>query len=245
MTNSIDWLKARPIAHRGLHDVSQRVVENSRTAFARAIAGNYAIECDLQLSGDGEAMVFHDPDLARLTRAQGNVNTLSAQELRKISLRDSDDHMQTLEELLQQVADQVPLVIELKSLVDGNLQLAERAVEVLDKYQGRYCIMSFAPMLMNAVRSLSPETLRGAVVMPETEHLWTQSPAHDSDAATLLEEVDPHFISYDVNGLPSAFLREFQSGGKPTICWTIKDQKMADFAYNYCDQITFEGFIPK
>ena len=74
----LDWLVARPIAHRGYHDRSKGVIENTAPAFAAAIAGDYAIECDLQLSRDGEAMVFHDDTLDRVTEASGPVKALSA-----------------------------------------------------------------------------------------------------------------------------------------------------------------------
>jgi enamine deaminase RidA (YjgF/YER057c/UK114 family) len=47
------WLIERPIAHRGLHDARRGIVENTASAFAAAISGDYAIECDLQLSADG------------------------------------------------------------------------------------------------------------------------------------------------------------------------------------------------
>ena len=61
------WLTARPIAHRGLHDAANGVIENTATAFSAAIAGGYGIETDLQISRDGEAMVYHDDALGRLT----------------------------------------------------------------------------------------------------------------------------------------------------------------------------------
>ena len=65
------WLTARPIAHRGVHDAAKGLAENSIGAAEAAIAGGFAIECDVQLSRDGEAMVFHDDNLRRLTRARG------------------------------------------------------------------------------------------------------------------------------------------------------------------------------
>ena len=61
------WLTARPVAHRGLHDISRGVVENMPGAVQAAIAGNFAIEVDIQLTSDGEAMVHHDDALGRLT----------------------------------------------------------------------------------------------------------------------------------------------------------------------------------
>ena len=61
MINAPDWLTARPIAHRGLHDCGAgRAVENSVSAARAAIAQAFAIECDVQLSKDGEAIVFHE-----------------------------------------------------------------------------------------------------------------------------------------------------------------------------------------
>jgi glycerophosphoryl diester phosphodiesterase len=79
--SGLDWLIARPVAHRGLHDAAAGVIENTPTAFAAAVAGNYAIECDLQLSADGEAMVFHDDTLERLTEGSGRLAAMPAAEL--------------------------------------------------------------------------------------------------------------------------------------------------------------------
>ncbi len=238
----IKWLKARPIAHRGLHDVSQGVLENTKTAFELAIAGNYSIECDLQISADGEAMVFHDPNLARLTTSKEDVNQLTAAQLQEVSFRDTSDKIQTLAELLQQTSGRVPLVIEIKSLVDGDMTIAQRSLEVLNNYTGDHAIMSFAPMLMQAVKNQSPQTLRGGVVAPKTENLWLQTM---DNGKTVLDAIDLDFVSYDVRGLPSAFADNFRTPEKPVISWTVKDQKTADFAQKYCDQITFEGFTPK
>src|SRR5947209_11590386 len=66
-----EWLTARPIAHRGLHDAAAGVIENTASAFQAAITGGYGIECDLQISADGEAMVYHDDMLGRLTDGTG------------------------------------------------------------------------------------------------------------------------------------------------------------------------------
>jgi glycerophosphoryl diester phosphodiesterase len=81
---TVDFITARPIAHRGLHDISQGIVENTASAFAGAIARGYAIECDLQLTGDGEAVVFHDERLERLTQGRGMVKDLTAAEMKRL-----------------------------------------------------------------------------------------------------------------------------------------------------------------
>ena len=102
------WLIERPIAHRGLHDLSSGIVENTASAFAAAIGHGYAIECDLQLCADGEAMVFHDARLDRLTDATGPVIGRTADALRQVNLRGTADRILTLPALLHQVKGAVP-----------------------------------------------------------------------------------------------------------------------------------------
>src|SRR5687768_13435197 len=77
-----DWLTARPVAHRGLHDAARGVIENMPGAITAAIAGNFAIEVDLQLTSDGEAMVHHDDALGRLTEGSGTLLGKTAAELK-------------------------------------------------------------------------------------------------------------------------------------------------------------------
>ena len=114
------WLTARPIAHRGLHDAQHGIIENTESAFSEAIAAAYHIECDLQISRDGEAMVFHDATLDRLTGETGRIDALSTAEICRIVLTGSSDRPQTLSQLLDQVDGRVALLIELKSRWDAS-----------------------------------------------------------------------------------------------------------------------------
>ena len=75
-----NWLTARPIAHRGLHDAAKGRIENTASAFEAAIAKGYAIECDLQAADDGEPVVFHDERLERLMEADGEIGRASCRE---------------------------------------------------------------------------------------------------------------------------------------------------------------------
>ena len=72
----IAWLKGQDFAHRGLHGGD--IPENSLSAFSGAIARGMGIECDVQQSGDGRAVVFHDWELDRLTAESGAVLARSA-----------------------------------------------------------------------------------------------------------------------------------------------------------------------
>src|SRR5437868_2862801 len=127
----LDWLTARPIAHRGLHDAAAGVIENTASAFEAAIEGGYGIETDVQISADGEAMVHHDFALGRLTLGSRQLAAMTAAGLKEVPFKATADRMMTLAELCEFVAARTPLFVELKSRFDGDTRLTMRAIEVL------------------------------------------------------------------------------------------------------------------
>ncbi|MGE4252058.1 MAG: glycerophosphodiester phosphodiesterase family protein, partial [Parvibaculaceae bacterium] len=182
------WLTARPIAHRGFHDATRGIIENTASAFAAAIAADYAIECDLQLSRDGEALVFHDETLDRLMTGEGLVAGHSADELKAMAFRGGADRIQTLGELLGQVQGRTPLVIELKSPWNGNEALVRRTIAVVSGYHGPFALMSFDPKVIALIREIAPDISRGVVadqathsdydILPAAERLRLRDLAH-------------------------------------------------------------------
>ena len=94
-----DWLTARPVAHRGLHDAARGVIENMPAAAEAAARANFAIECDIQLTADGEAMVHHDDALGRLTEGSGALLGKTAAELKAVRFKNTDERMMTLGDL--------------------------------------------------------------------------------------------------------------------------------------------------
>lgn len=243
----LDWLTARPIAHRGLHDTAQGIVENSASAVAAAMAGGYAIEVDLQLTGDGEAVVFHDADLDRLTGERGPVAERSAAELKQIRLVSGEDRIQTLGQLLAQVEGKAGLVLELKSRWTGDTALARRTADVLSGYSGPVAIMSFDPAMVIAFRRLAPAVARGIVACAFRGADWPQLSWWRRLALRHfmhLPQSAPQFVSYDIKGLRSLGPRCLRAAGLPLITWTVRDKRDAAFAAEWADQITFEGFLP-
>jgi glycerophosphoryl diester phosphodiesterase len=244
---AFDWLVARPIAHRGLHDQSKGIIENTAGAFEAAIKGDYAIECDVQLTADGEAIVFHDDDLDRLTEAKGQVKALTTPALQRVKLKATPDRMQTLAEMLEQVDGRATLVIELKSLWDGNDTLAKRALQVLEDYDGPYCLMSFDPDVVASLCALSPLTVRGIVADRTTDPYYNALPLakrYSMRTFAHLAETQPHFVSYNWRELPFEPVTEIRSAGHPVITWTLRSREEASQALRYCDQVTFEGYTP-
>ena len=136
MRAALDWLTARPIAHRGLHDAANGVIENTAAAVRAAIDAGYGIEVDLQVSVDGEAMVHHDDVLGRLTEGEGRLDQLTAAELKRIAFRGVDARMLTLGELCDLVDGRTALLLELKSRFDGDNRLGARVAAVAGRYRG-------------------------------------------------------------------------------------------------------------
>ncbi len=239
------WLTARPIAHRGLHNLASGIVENTLGACAAAMAAGYAIECDLQITRDGEAVLFHDDTLDRVADASGQVKAHSFAELKRIAIRHSGERIPALAELLALVDGKVPLVIELKPQWDGDTALAARAVELLKSYSGPHSLMSFDPDVIVAVRGLSPTTVRGVISDDALHPYYNQIPTmmrRDVAALGHLPRTAPHFMSLDFHTLPWTPIAALRAQGMPVITWTIRSPEDARDALRYSDQITFEGY---
>lgn len=245
--SELDWLTARPIAHRGLHDGA--AVENTAPAFAAAVAGNYGIETDLQLSADGEAMVHHDDALGRLTEGDAPLATLSAAQIQKVRFKAGDARILTLGELCDLVAGRVTLVLELKSRFDGDLRLSARVQQILARYSGPVAAMSFDPAPIEHIAELAPTLTRGIVAERHyTHHEWDAlTPATKRNLAFLLHSPRsrPQFIAYSVRDLPSlpAFVAR-RLFGLPLLTWTVRSPDDCRSAARYADQIIFEAFRP-
>ena len=244
-----DWLTARPVAHRGLHDAARGIVENMPGAAQAAVAGNFGIECDIQLASDGEAMVHHDDALGRLTEGSGALLGKTAAELKAVKFRDTPERMMTLGDLCALVAGRVPLVIEVKSHFDGDRRLVTRMAEVLASYRGPVVGMSFDPDQVLALREKMPALPRGIIAEREyTAADWPEAtPAQRRGMEHLRHafRTRPHFIAFWVNELPAAapwIARHIF--GLPLLTWTVRTPEQRERAARHADQMIFEGFLP-
>jgi glycerophosphoryl diester phosphodiesterase len=244
-----DWLTARPVAHRGLHDISRGIVENMPGAVQAAIAGNFSIEVDIQLSSDGEAMVHHDHELGRLTEAVGALVEKTAAELKAVTFKDTAERMMSLSDLCSMVAGRVPLVIEVKSHFDGDRKLVKRMAEVLASYQGPAVGMSFDPDQVLALRDLLPSLPRGIVAQRSYEdEYWAYLNQEQRDSMLYLRhgfQTQPHFVAFKVDHLPAPapwIARNVL--GCALLGWTVRTTEQRTRVGQYADQMIFEGFVP-
>lgn len=149
---------AHPYAHRGLHDAT--LPENSLSAFSAAVAQGYGIELDVQISADGEVMVFHDESLLRMTGRNASLYALTKAELDTLRLGESDEHIPTLREVLALVDGRVPLLVEIKS--DHALtEVCQKTAAILDEYTGPFMVESFHPLALRWFRKNRPDVVRG------------------------------------------------------------------------------------
>jgi glycerophosphoryl diester phosphodiesterase len=249
--SNLHWLTAQPVAHRGLHDglSDGPLVENTLAAADAAARAGYAIECDIQLTADGEAVVFHDDTLERLTAGTGFVHDKTLQELRAVSFRRATGPIPTFTEFLDCVAGRVPVFVELKGRWDGGTQLAGAAAGLLTRYSGHAAVMSFDPWLIRALRLHAPQIVRGVVAERYyNDPDWAGLRPRQKFALgnlTHITQSQPQFIAYYVKDLPAlAPLFARYVLGMPLLAWTVRTEADRAGARRWANQMIFEGFRP-
>lgn len=225
-------LGARPFAHRGLHGGG--IAENSLAAFRAAVAAGFGVELDVQLSRDGEAIVFHDDELDRLTEATGAVAERSAAELGRIRLRGSDEAIPTLTDALGVIAG-APLLIELKAPDRHVRPLCGAVARALAPYIGEVGVMSFNPEVARRFRGAG--RLRGLIVSEQGKGKWRGR----IERNLALWRARPDFLAYDIRDLPSDTAALARFGGKAVYTWTVRTTEERARAAEHADQIIFEA----
>lgn len=240
-----------PLAHRALHDRDCGRPENSRAALCAAIDRGYGVEIDLQVSRDGVAMVFHDEDLLRLTGVRGLINARDAADLANIPLLGGQEGIPTLADILDLVAGQVPLLIELKDQhgqmgqTDGRLEQATAAA--LSGYAGPVAVMSFNPHMMVRMADLAPGLPRGLVTCGYEVDDWPELPApvrHRLRDIPDYAATGATFISHHARDLTRPRVAELCRQGATVLTWTIRSAMEEAQARRHAQNITFEGYLP-
>lgn len=243
-------LRRVPIAHRGLHDRAAGTVENSRAAFEAAIAAGYGIEMDVQRSADGEAMVFHDYEMLRLTDEPGLIHDYTAAQLGRIALLGADEPVPTLAEVLALVAGRAPLLVEVKDQ-DGALgpdvgPLEARVAALLEGYPGEVALMSFNPHSVAALARGAPDRPRGLTTCAFEDADWSLPDYRRAELAALAdaERTGAAFVSHDRRDLANPALARLKAEGLAVLTWTIRSPVEEAAARTVADNITFEGYRP-
>lgn len=235
------------IAHRGLFDNEGDAPENTMAAFRKAVYAGFAIELDVQMSSDGQLLVFHDPDLKRMAGADLKVSDTPYEILASYPLGQSDERIPLFADVLDLVAGQVPMVVEIKiSSVYRKTTLA--AAALLQSYPGVYCVESFHPLSLLWYRRHMPRVLRGQLSM-DFKHCEEKVPMLIKIFMTNLWFnflSKPDFIAYNHKDKGT---RGFQICRRifhaKTAAWTIKSQQELVQAHDMFDMFIFDSFVPE
>jgi len=239
-----DRLFGPPVAHRGLW-APDGAPENSLAAFQAACAAGYGIELDVQLSADGEAMVFHDEDLARLTGVSGRLADRTAADLAELRLAGTDERIPSLVETLALVGRRALVLVELKTPAGAVGPLEQRAHEVLMDHAGPSAVIGFNPYSHAWFAERFPGVLRGldSYAYQDAKGLAAEQRA----AYAALEHVaiaQPHFLALGLDMLPGEAAARHRAAGLPVVAWTVRDPAQWEAVRGACDNLIFEGWRP-
>ncbi|MBW8785128.1 MAG: glycerophosphodiester phosphodiesterase [Novosphingobium sp.] len=232
----VAWLSGTTFAHRGLHGPG--VPENSLAAVRAAVEQGLGIECDVQRAGDGQAVVFHDWELERLTGGSGSLAALTPAQFAQLRLLGTAEAVPTLRQVLDTVAGRTPLLIELKSRRDRRIDALCLAVHrVLEGYRGPHAVMSFDPRVSRWFARHAPLTARGLVITEDNDQALPGRLRRHFD----LWIARPDFLAYDVRDLPSRFAAAQRRRGLPLATWTVNSRERAERARRHADAPIAEG----
>jgi glycerophosphoryl diester phosphodiesterase len=245
------WLVAKPIAHRGLHNKPEGIIENTVSAAEAAITHGFPIELDVQLTADNEAIVFHDFELERLTGESGQVAERRLSDLTRIDITGAKggDKIPSFKDYLGTIAGRTPLVIEVKSKFNGDMRLTKRVIEILKDYNGPFVVKSFDPDIVAHLREHAPHITRGFIgeleYASKADSFLTSEKKHRMANLLHFAETQPHFLSWRVKDIPcaSTYLSRLL-GNLPVMTWTVRTPEERAHAEKHADQMVFEGFMP-
>lgn len=235
----LDQLKGWAYAHRGLH--GNGLPENSMAAFKAALDNGYGIELDIHLTKDGDLAVIHDTSLKRTAGADVKVTELTAEELSFYRLEGTDEQIPLFHQVLDLFAGKAPLIIELKADGDNAEALVDTAVKAMAGYHGPWCMESFDPRVVYALKKHHPDVIRGQLA---SNHFAGKSNVHPVIKFLLTHNLlnfltQPDFVAYDFKyrkDTPTNVI--WQKLWKlQGVSWTIRSQ--ADF-----DTAVAEGWLP-
>jgi glycerophosphoryl diester phosphodiesterase len=232
------------VAHRGLWSRGGPP-ENSLGAFQAACARGFGIELDVQLSADGEGMVFHDETLERMTGVPGRLADRTAAELSELRLLGTDERIPTLLEALTEIGRRALVQIELKTPYGAVGPLEQRVHELIIDHAGPVAVIGFNPYshawfadrFPGVLRGLDSYSYRGAAhVGPEQRRSYA--------ALEHVAIARPHFLALGLDLLPSEPAERLRAQGLPVIAWTVRRPEDWARVSAHCDNLIFEGFRP-
>ena len=234
------------IAHRGLFDNKIGIPENSIPAFRWAVENGYGIELDVQLTADHQMVVFHDESLKRMCGVDHILHKCTLAQLQHFTLGETAERIPLFEDVLKVIGGKVPLIVEVKAEGDWKATTKKMA-EIMDGYDGVYCMESFHPLAVEWFRKNRPYVIRGQLstnyFRDEPGRRWTEKFVLTN--LLLNFKARPDFIAYNHIWSRSpgyALCRKLFD--VENVAWTIRNQDELKRAKKIFQVIIFDSFIP-
>ena len=241
LNEKLQWMKT-PFALRGLFN-NVDIPENSLPAFEKAVQHGFGMEFDVQMTLDNVLVVFHDDNMKRLTGLDKDIRETYWDEIKDLTLFDTNEKIPTLDQVLETCKTQ-PLVVEIKT--HKNVGGVEKLVyEKLKSYKGHYCVESFNPFIVRWFYKNAPEVVRGQL---SCDHKYSNIPNWQKFALKNLmfcKWNHSQFIAYDVESYKSCKPLKKYSKNTAIIFWTVKNQLQLDENKEQFDGYIFDSFIPE
>ena len=236
--------EGRAFAHRGLYEKDQSVPENSLPAFRRAVEAGYGAELDVQMTSDGEVVVFHDDDLKRGCGIDGRICDMTLEEVRALRLFGTDEQIPLFSDVLDIFGGKQPLIVELKYAPNWE-PLSEKTRQMLAAYGGPACVESFHPAIVRYFRQKDPDRVRGQLAMAARSYSASTPKPLAFAASRLLTNVltRPDFVAYGL-GLKTVSARLCEALGAMKVCWTAHGAENHARRMQENDAVIFEYYRP-
>ena len=242
---NFQWLFARPIAHRGLHN--DEYPENSMPAYQLAIDNGFNIEIDVHVTKDGHVVVFHDDNLKRVCGVNKLVKDCTLEELKTYPLANTEYTIPTFKEFLALVDGKTGILCEIKGINPFNHRIVRETIKVLDEvgYTGNIALQSFDfGAVLYAKRHCDypvGELCTWCSPDGKNPRWW----ATDFMGKMLVCKVTkPDFIAYDARAcaptLPENKWLAKWGEKLPVLMWTVKSPETIESAKKYANNVIFE-----
>jgi len=230
------WLINQPIAHRGYHN-EMTAPENSLEAFQAAIRKGYAIELDVLLTKDGHVIVIHDNNLKRLAGTDLDVDKITLEQIKTLTLLETSSTIPTLAETLKLINGKVPILLEIKSTGLSH-DLDELTYSLIKDYDGSIAVQSFNPSSIRWFAKNAPDITRGMLLRG---NLGFDLGNKFVDNLYMLYS-NPNFIAYKYENLVKTDFSELRKNGLIVLGWTVGENMLNTREFvGHCDNIILEA----
>jgi len=157
------------LGHRGAPSLKQ---ENTLASFKAALSHNVdGIELDIQLTSDGEIIVYHDFKIIDTNNLPQSIASLSLSDIKALC-----PHLQiaTLHDVCQLFPKNKIFNIEIKSQNLDNTKIIQKTIKLLKQYQllDNVIISSFNPFVLLQIKKEHPDIKLGLLWTGNNSEGW-------------------------------------------------------------------------